>query len=163
MLAQLSRISSAWVLLSAGLLLGMIQPAMAAPRLQPRGTPSAAPETLCAARFPRARLCARLEWTRKQSAFEMPTAEDAGEFILRLEGAPQSQELAVRLWMPEMGHGSEPVRVTQERDRSGKSVPGVYRVSQVLFSMKGAWEIQLELRPSRERAAIRVQVPEGIK
>lgn len=43
-------------------------------------------------------------------------------------------ELKVKLWMPSMGHGSSPVKIS-------KTGEGVYEVSEVYFIMAGEWEI----------------------
>ena len=117
----------------------------------------------CVAEFKKSKICVSLRWTKIQKEFDLPVESDQGEFTLKLSPAPPStNEVAVRLWMPEMGHGSLPVRVAPLRDEKGVVLPGEYRVSEVLFSMTGPWEIQVELRPSRERAALPVKVPQDL-
>lgn len=47
-------------------------------------------------------------------------------------------ELKVVLWMPAMGHGSSPTKIT-------KSNSGEYDVSSVYFIMNGKWDIKVQL------------------
>lgn len=47
--------------------------------------------------------------------------------------------LHVFLWMPDMGHGSAPVKLTRLGD-------GEYQVSDVQFIMGGKWEIKFQLK-----------------
>lgn len=49
----------------------------------------------------------------------------------------------VVLWMPEMGHGSAPVKIT-------KLDQGEYEVSEVQFLMSGHWEIKLQLKDQNQ-------------
>jgi hypothetical protein len=132
----------------------------ASPTIEKQTSKSAA----CVAKFKKSKICLALRWTKIQKEFELPVESDQGEFTLKLSPAPPStNEVAVRLWMPDMGHGSLPVRVAPLLDEKGQVLPGEYRVSEVLFSMKGPWEIQVELRPSRERAILPVRVPQDLK
>lgn len=52
-----------------------------------------------------------------------------------------NKELHIFLWMPSMGHGSVPVKITQ----TGQ---GEYIVSDVQFIMGGRWEIKFQLKES---------------
>jgi hypothetical protein len=47
-------------------------------------------------------------------------------------------ELNIFLWMPAMGHGSSPVKIS-------KNDAGDYHVSDVNFIMGGAWQIKFQL------------------
>lgn len=49
-----------------------------------------------------------------------------------------TNNLHIFLWMPSMGHGSSPVKIT-------KTQPGVYEVTNVYFIMGGKWELKLQL------------------
>lgn len=50
-----------------------------------------------------------------------------------------NQNLHIFLWMPTMGHGSAPVKITKLSD-------GEYEVSNVQFIMGGKWEIKFQLK-----------------
>ncbi len=104
----------------------------------------------CGIAFPQTGLCARLDWEK------VPTEEETGVFLLKLSraGAPEGVltdppaglTLAVKLWMPSMGHGSSPVKIVRVQTSGGSIVPGVFRVENVHFVMPGAWEIRVMLR-----------------
>lgn len=49
--------------------------------------------------------------------------------------------LHIFLWMPSMGHGSSPVKITKLGD-------GEYEVSNVYFIMGGAWQIKFQILSS---------------
>lgn len=49
----------------------------------------------------------------------------------------------VKLWMPDMHHGSSPVKIDAATDAQGRTIPGSYVVSKVFFSMGGHWEIDV--------------------
>ena len=73
-------------------------------------------------------------------------------FWRKVDGADSSHGIdpgflvAVKLWMPGMGHGSSPVLVQPAQDESGASMPGSYEASRVYFSMPGKWEIWIQLK-----------------
>lgn len=50
-----------------------------------------------------------------------------------------NKNLHIFLWMPTMGHGSAPVKITKLGD-------GEYEVSNVQFIMGGKWEIKFQLK-----------------
>ncbi|WP_413287973.1 FixH family protein [Bdellovibrio sp. HCB337] len=94
----------------------------------------------CDLSFPKSTLCASFNWEKK------PTETDAGSFVLEFHGDLDPSQfvdlivpLHVVLWMPSMGHGSSPVTI----DHLGM---GQYRVSKVFFSMRGEWEIRIQLK-----------------
>lgn len=103
----------------------------------------------CDMYFAKEKICGVVTWTKKPVVVAAPTAKDAAEFDLKLWDLNQGrqlnkaavlkadQQLAVSLYMPDMGHGSEPVIL-----RKDDKTPGLYHVTQVLFSMEGAWEIR---------------------
>ena len=67
------------------------------------------------------------------------------------DGATQSplaleDQLAVVLWMPDMGHGSRPVKIDPVVDASGNSVVGAYTVTKMYFVMGGLWEVRVSLK-----------------
>lgn len=47
----------------------------------------------------------------------------------------------IKLWMPDMHHGSSPVKIDAATDAQGRTIVGSYVVSKVFFSMGGHWEI----------------------
>lgn len=51
----------------------------------------------------------------------------------------------VSLWMPSMGHGSAPTRISRTRDAEGNTLVGVYEVSNIYFTMGGDWEVRVTL------------------
>lgn len=102
----------------------------------------------CPIVFPKAGLCASLEWMKK------PTEDQTGSLGLRFwnsTGASASgpyrapaQKVAVKLWMASMGHGSSPVSVQPT------TTPGVFEATGVYFSMPGDWEIWVQLKNGNE-------------
>jgi hypothetical protein len=65
----------------------------------------------------------------------------------------------VSLFMPDMGHGSAPTRMVQDR-----SVLGAYRITNVYFTMGGFWEVRVTLKGaggSTETQSFGVTIPEG--
>ncbi|HEX7675900.1 MAG TPA: FixH family protein [Bdellovibrio sp.] len=102
--------------------------------------------------FAKESLCATLTWTKKPVVVAAPTAKDAAAFDLKFWNAktssakgpftdvPKDKTLFVSLYMPEMGHGSEPVILKKDEKEAG-----VYHITQVLFSMEGTWEIRARL------------------
>ncbi len=52
----------------------------------------------------------------------------------------------VKLWMPDMGHGSQKVKLSESKDANGQTLPGVYDATEVMFVMGGNWEIQFQLK-----------------
>jgi hypothetical protein len=97
----------------------------------------------CPLSFPRSGLCASLNWTRQ------PSEEQTGSFALAFwragrpeQGGPYvdpSSDVAVKLWMPAMGHGSSPVKIAH-------SAAGRFDVTDVYFVMPGDWEIHVLLK-----------------
>jgi hypothetical protein len=105
----------------------------------------------CALELAKESLCVSVEWLKA------PTAEEQGEFILRFWSKDQGSEkgpfvdpaettglsVGVKLWMPEMGHGSSPVQVVEQ-------APGVYAVQNVFFVMSGDWQVFIQLKKDRQ-------------
>lgn len=70
---------------------------------------------------------------------------------------------AVSLFMPSMSHGSAPTQLQRFLDGSGAPLPGVYRVSNLYFMMKGDWQIRFELKSpdhSKEIQTFQLHLPE---
>ncbi len=109
--------------------------------------PSDEAQDTCTLRFERSGMCGRLEWVR------VPSDEETGIFLLRFTrvengsfipaDAPSGVRVAVKLWMPDMGHGSSPVKMVRPLNASGVPETGLYRAEEVHFVMPGAWEIRV--------------------
>lgn len=104
----------------------------------------------CPLSFPKAKLCASLEWLSPPSLDE----EKPGRLRLRFwnsetgtasgpyvnpDSVLSGAKVAVKLWMPDMGHGSSPVKV-------GSSDTGIFDTQDVYFSMGGHWEVFIQLK-----------------
>lgn len=82
-------------------------------------------------------LCASYSWRKA------PTEQDFGSFALSFfkkdgTAADPQMTLKIVIWMPDMGHGSSPVKIT-------KKAVGSYVVDNVFFSMHGDWQIRFQL------------------
>lgn len=94
--------------------------------------------------FAGANLVARTAWITP------PTTKE--EARLRIEwrdpkrGATEpAGKFKVVLWMPDMGHGSAPTKLQRVLDQTGKQIPGAYDVTNMHFTMRGMWEVRVEL------------------
>jgi YtkA-like len=106
--------------------------------------------TGCDLAFSKTSLCASVTWVKQ------PTADDQGEFTVRFWDPAQGTEagpyvtpaddVAVKLWMPEMGHGSSPTKVIAAIDTTGTAVPGVFDVQNIFFVMNGKWQVFIQLK-----------------
>lgn len=103
-------------------------------------------------------LCVLWKWE------EVPTSSKAGQLIFKvarpneLDGSPLPVEIpfdvALVLWMPDMGHGSTPTRV--ERVDVGS-----YRATDVFFVMPGEWDLRFQLKEEgdlRDEAIAKVSI-----
>lgn len=105
----------------------------------------------CDFHLKKAKLCASLTWVHAPVNKEMPTAKDASSFDLQFwktdKGAQEktalkdTQKFMLSLYMPAMKHGSLPMSIAKD-----PQTPGLYHVSQVLFSMGGEWEFHMKLK-----------------
>ena len=85
-------------------------------------------ETVCSALD--ANVCAHLgHMTKLDSSSEV-------QFVAHVMVAQQVADMNVVLWMPAMGHGSSPVKLTL----TGLNY---YQVSQAYFIMPGNWEVKM--------------------
>jgi len=104
----------------------------------------------CDLSFSKSSLCASVTWVKQ------PTADDQGEFTLRFWDAAQGTEagpyvtpaddVAIKLWMPDMGHGSSPTKVIAATDATGSPVAGVFDVQNIFFVMNGKWQVFIQLK-----------------
>ncbi|MGE3975873.1 MAG: hypothetical protein AB7F59_15215 [Bdellovibrionales bacterium] len=89
------------------------------------------------------KICLSWSWEKK------PTMEEAGSLWIRtyrqseIDGFPELVELSsglqVKLWMPDMGHGSSPVKTEAMS-------PGSFHSTNVFFSMPGSWQIRFQIK-----------------
>ena len=103
--------------------------------------------SICTLKFTQAQMCMTWTW------LAAPTADNDGVMELRFASPLSAGEAAlpadppfapfVYLWMPDMGHGSSPVRM----EHVGT---GIYRATNVFFSMPGLWEIHFQLRDGKK-------------
>lgn len=91
--------------------------------------------------------CVSLNWET------MPSGASYGSFLFKVFRANKGDgsavpvdivggsgaTLTVLAWMPSMGHGAPPIRVEQLD-------VGTYRASNVFFTMKGDWEIRVQVK-----------------
>jgi hypothetical protein len=101
----------------------------------------------CPIAFDKEGLCAAIAWTK------VPTDSENGSFTLTFwkKGAAgdltdPGDTVAVKLWMPAMGHGSSLVSVAPTLDSNGRAVTGSFNATGVYFIMPGAWEIWVQLK-----------------
>ena len=52
----------------------------------------------------------------------------------------------VALFMPDMGHGTAPTQIQRILDDQGRAVLGAYQVSNIFFTMKGDWLVNVTLK-----------------
>lgn len=108
----------------------------------------------CELDFSKAGFCASWSWDQRPG--DDHGDEVTGSAVLRFwkkgEGSPfgpymdPEGTVAVKLWMPAMGHGSSPVTVRPQSDAAGSRIPGVFTASRIFFSMPGEWEIRVQLK-----------------
>ncbi len=98
----------------------------------------------CPIEFKKVGQCASIEWrvAPKIDAY----AEATLKFWSKKTGAPTGpfenpdcKQLAVSLWMPSMGHGSSPIRLTLRET-------GIIDATKIYFSMGGLWDLKILLK-----------------
>lgn len=111
----------------------------------------------CPLSFPKSKLCGSLEWLTPPSLDEekpgsarlrfwnSETSTASGPYVNPDTAAPGTK-VNVKLWMPDMGHGSAPVKIGTSKDAQGNAVTGVFDTQEVYFSMSGHWEIFIQLK-----------------
>ena len=95
----------------------------------------------CKMEFQSHQLCADFIWVKE------PQGGDEGEMKIYfwhkdqpgVFTSPSDLQVGVKLWMPDMGHGSQKVKVAQTSS-------GVYDATEIMFVMGGIWEIQFQLK-----------------
>ncbi len=104
---------------------------------------------------------ARCTWTQG------PQSPD--ESLLRVEWVRSSDHapieppgsFKVALFMPGMGHGSAPTQLQRVLDEQGRAILGSYQVSNMYFTMRGEWVVNVTLKfpdGSEETKAISVRL-----
>jgi YtkA-like len=68
-------------------------------------------------------------------------SDSEAQFVTHLEipNNVQVTDLTVKLWMPDMGHGSWPVTITQFGVNK-------YKITQAYFIMPGSWEVRVAFK-----------------
>jgi hypothetical protein len=84
-----------------------------------------------------------LQGPRSPEVSEMKIEWKSGADGTRLE---PPGPVKVSLFMPAMGHGSSPTAIAKLGEE-----PGVYRVSNLYFTMGGDWEVRVNLKYSNGR------------
>lgn len=64
------------------------------------------------------------------------------------------QDVAVSLWMPSMGHGSSPVKISIDANN-------VFRITEVYFIMPGDWQIVIQLK-NKQTGQVEEEVRQNI-
>jgi hypothetical protein len=112
----------------------------------------------CDLEFKKAKLCAEIQWAIKPKNVEMITKEDRAEFILAFFKKNQPEvfvspkgSISVQLFMPSMGHGSEPTRVEPDKNLKGEIQEGRFKVTDLYFTMEGDWDIRIELKTGKKK------------
>jgi len=103
----------------------------------------------CRFQFQNGALCADFVWIKEPSGGGDEGSAKIYFWVKALPGAyssPLFMNVDVKLWMPDMGHGSQKVKVQQAKYPNGQSMSGVYDATEVMFVMGGEWEIQLQLK-----------------
>ena len=143
-------------LFSACLTSPLLEHENASEQTSTKNQPKADPK--CPLKFETLKLCASLEWTKAFSE------DEKGEFIVQFwkQDKPDNNEngkhdlvdpghtVFVKLWMPSMGHGSSPVRVSSSKDEQENVIVGSFIASEVHFVMGGAWEIWVQLKDKKK-------------
>ncbi|MGE0763510.1 MAG: FixH family protein, partial [Bdellovibrionales bacterium] len=105
--------------------------------------PNNSPKGDCALQLATLNACAQVSWDKG------PTDKETSVMQLRLLGPISDKQPVtpvdspviphVKLWMPDMDHGSNvPAKVE-------KVAPGVYQVSDLVFTMDGLWEVRIQI------------------
>jgi hypothetical protein len=76
----------------------------------------------------------------EESALRIEWKNGKDHSPLNLQGT-----FGVSLWMPDMGHGSAPTKITPVLDANGQPVVGAYDVTNMYFVMGGAWQVNVTL------------------
>lgn len=102
--------------------------------LLPTNKPESTAE--CPWLFKHSDVCMNLHWNTT------PTSTDYSDFTITFINSTEPfDEIQVLLWMPSMGHGSSPVKVTAITAQQ-------FHISEVFFIMPGDWEIRFTLKKS---------------
>ncbi len=123
-------------------------------------------EAPCPIEFAVSKLCAAIEWVKN------PSEEEKGEFTVKFWKKGEGSQAAgpfvdpgyavgVKLWMPDMGHGSSPVKIRKAVSATGEESVGIYSVTEVYFVMGGDWEIWVILKQGTatiEKAKIDIKI-----
>jgi hypothetical protein len=106
--------------------------------------------TNCDFYFKTQNLCATLQWLNEPSGMDANGSfrlffwkKDQGAQVLV---APNANSIAVKLFMPDMGHGGGLVKVDPAHAPNGALLVGEYDATRVGFMMSGMWQIIVQLK-----------------
>ncbi len=110
---------------------------------------------VCPLYFPKADLCALIEWPKAPAVKRF--AEAKIKFWSKTHSSSQGPyrqpdlEVGFDPIMPDMaGHGTAPVDIEPEKAQDAGSLPGQFVVKKIWFMMGGRWEIRLQLKRGDE-------------
>jgi hypothetical protein len=95
--------------------------------------------------FPKFKVSAKSEWViaptaTKETIMSLQFLDD------RNEAVEVPAILSVDLFMPQMGHGSGPTALERVLDQNDDITPGLWKVKNMWFIMKGLWEVRVTLK-----------------
>jgi len=94
----------------------------------------------CTYRFEQTKVCAQLTWLNtpavgRENKFQLQFFNPETQQVIEPQGKVMSS-----LFMPDMGHGSAPTRISHLTET------GLFLVANVQFTMSGLWEVRVALR-----------------
>ena len=110
--------------------------------------------------FQKSGVQAHLRWEKGPVSSESETNSIFKiEFVKIKDHLPIALKRPPRVWismkMGDMQHSTLPPTIESVQDADGKSEIGVYRVSQINFSMSGKWDIKIEAQLPDHKAEIK--------
>ena len=95
-------------------------------------------QILLSEQFPIEKLSFSINWIIK------PTLENLSSYELKLaRPLPQTQTLNSFIWMPDMGHGSSPIQISQLNATD-------FNLSEIAFIMPGLWVLHIEILENKQ-------------
>jgi hypothetical protein len=103
----------------------------------------------CRFEFNSGNICADFVWVKEPNGSGVEGSAKIYFWLKSNPGvfvSPLLLDVGVKLWMPDMGHGSQKVKVAPALSANGQKVTGIYDATEVMFVMGGDWDIHLELK-----------------
>lgn len=103
----------------------------------------------CRFEFSSGNICADFVWVKQPNGSGVEGSAKIYFWLKSNPGvyvSPLFLDVSVKLWMPDMGHGSQKVKVAQTLNANGQKISGIYDATEVMFVMGGDWDIHLELK-----------------